>query len=53
MDSDGYISKTGMISFTTTSDQLHKDFVFIVNSLGGICRVTQKIKHFTFYKNEI
>ena len=47
MDSDGYISTRGMLSFVTTSEQLHKDFVFLVNSLGGICRVTQKRKWFT------
>lgn len=47
MDSDGYISSKGMLSYVTTSEQLQKDFVFLVNSLGGICRVTQKRKWFT------
>jgi len=47
MDSDGYISARGMLSYVTTSEQMHKDFVFLVNSLGGICRVTQKRKWFT------
>jgi len=47
MDSDGYISAKGMMSYVTTSEKLHKDFVFLVNSLGGICRVTKKRKWFT------
>lgn len=47
MDSDGYISARGMISYVTTSEQMHKDFVFLINSLGGICRVTHKRKWYT------
>jgi superfamily II DNA or RNA helicase len=47
MDSDGYISARGMLSYVTTSEQLSKDFVFLVNSLGGTCRLSKKRKWFT------
>lgn len=37
IDSDGYISKEGKISYSTTSEQLIEDFRFLVLSLGGFC----------------
>ena len=44
MDTDGYISKDGsIIEFTTVSEQLKNDFIFLVQSLGGVCKV--RIKH--------
>ena len=47
MDSDGYICSRGKISFLTTSENLKNDFLFLVNSLGGTCRITEKRKWFT------
>lgn len=47
MDTDGTVTSNGIeVSFTTTSEQLKDDIRFVVESLGGICRVT---KHKTFY----
>ena len=44
MDTDGYISKDGsLIEFSTISEKLKDDFVFLVQSLGGVCRVKKKI----------
>ena len=54
MDTDGYITKDGsVITFTTISSQLKDDFVFLVQSLGGICHVNTKIpKYFNKKYNE-
>jgi predicted ribonuclease YlaK len=35
LDSDGYISKTGAIEFTSASKRLAEDVLFLVQSLGG------------------
>ena len=50
MDSDGYISKDGKISFVTTSKKLASDFSWLVKSLGGIPYIREKIKKYS-YKN--
>lgn len=43
MDTDGFISENGArIEFSTTSEQLKADFIYLVQSLGGICQVHQK-----------
>jgi len=36
MDTDGYVEKTGAVSFTTTSPQLAHDFQELIWSIGGI-----------------
>lgn len=38
LDTDGYISKSGDIHFSTSSPQLSEDFCFLVQSLGGYTR---------------
>lgn len=42
MDTDGYVSKRGYCTFTTVSEQLKNDIVFLVESLGGVAPVTVK-----------
>ena len=43
MDTAGYISKDGRVDFYTTSTQLAKDVMFLVQSLGGVARLRDKI----------
>ena len=43
MDTDGSISENGAcINYSTISEQLKNDFVFLINSLGGTCKVSEK-----------
>lgn len=42
MDSDGYISKSGICQFTTKSKKLADNVYFIVRSLGGNASIKQK-----------
>jgi hypothetical protein len=43
LDTDGYVSKGGHISFSSTSEQLKKDVKHLVLSLGGVCRERTRI----------
>jgi phosphate starvation-inducible protein PhoH len=50
LDTDGYVNKKGTsIFFTTISFQLMSDVKFLVNSLGGIAYVSEKLP---FYKDK-
>lgn len=51
MDTDGYIDKKGCTSYTTTSKKLCYDLKEVVESIGGLGRVTEKIKKYK-YKGE-
>ena len=42
IDTDGYIDKNGLVYFYTSSEQLSKDFAFLVRSLGGTDTVVKK-----------
>lgn len=42
MDTDGYISKDGSMSFVNTSKQLIDDFVEVLRSLGILCSVSKR-----------
>lgn len=42
MDTDGYISKDGSMSFINTSKQLIDDFVEVLRSLGILCSVSKR-----------
>lgn len=48
MDTDGYVSKKGIIQFTTVSEQLSKDVRELILSLGGTVRVNIKNPIYTY-----
>lgn len=50
MDTDGSVTKSGTPEFYTNSKQLKKDFIELINSLGGVAKVREKLPE---YKNEI
>jgi ATP-dependent Clp protease ATP-binding subunit ClpX len=47
MDTDGYVSKSGSLSFATTSEMLANDFVELIRSIGGVAKISTKVP--TFY----
>lgn len=47
MDTDGYVSAKGTLSYTTTSEQLAGAVQSLVWSMGDICDITQKTKIYT------
>ena len=54
MDTDGYVNKKGTsVFFTNTSKQLIDDVCFIVNSLGGVYKLNEKIGKYKNYKGEV
>jgi len=48
MDTDGYISKSGTIQYTTVSEQLSKDVRELVLSLGGKAKIKLKTPYYTY-----
>lgn len=50
MDTDGYIMKDGTIQYTSTSPKLIDGVKFIIQSLGGVARLSQKVG--SYKKNE-
>lgn len=44
LDSDGYISKSGLVEFACTSERLTEQVRFLAESLGGVCHPTRKRK---------
>jgi ATP-dependent Clp protease ATP-binding subunit ClpA len=51
MDTDGYVSKSGVLIFYSTSEQLVDDFIEVIHSLGGVAKKRSKQTHYT-YKGE-
>lgn len=47
MDTDGTIDKNGHAQFSTSSEQLAKDFQELIWSVGGIARITTKTPKYT------
>ena len=47
MDTDGTITKTGALQYTTVSQQLAQDVTFLVQSLGGIARTSTRYPTYT------
>ncbi len=52
IDTDGYVSKNGSVSYTTTSNVLINDIAYLVRSLGGTAKISYKDKNFYTYKGE-
>jgi ATP-dependent Clp protease ATP-binding subunit ClpB len=48
IDTDGYVTPTGAISFSTSSVQLARDVQELVWSLGGLARIAQKQTSYTY-----
>ena len=51
MDSDGEVTKTGSLVYSTTSRQLAEDVVWLARSLGGKAQIQPTVKQ-PFYYNE-
>lgn len=47
MDTDGTVNDHAVISFCSTSEQLAKDVQYLVRSLGGIARISQRVPQYT------
>jgi phosphate starvation-inducible PhoH-like protein len=53
MDTDGTVDKrTGSVSYMTTSEKMADQFKWLIESLGGICTIKNKIKNFK-YKGKV
>jgi hypothetical protein len=52
MDTDGHVSKKGNIRFYSTSKKLAENVKFLVESLGGLGKITQKQTMFTYKKKK-
>lgn len=55
MDTDGTASnhnKRADLSFTTTSKILSDQFKWLIESLGGVCNISTKTKHYTYKGNK-
>lgn len=48
MDTDGSVEKFHVLRYSTTSPKLAKDIQELIWSLGGICRIFNKIPHYTY-----
>lgn len=48
IDTDGEVSKTGVVMFHTTSFQLAKDVQEIIWSLGGLCTIRERKTKYTY-----
>lgn len=48
MDTDGTVNDHGVVSFTSTSQQLAEDVQYLIRSLGGIARISIKEARYTY-----
>lgn len=44
MDTDGFVSKTGSLEFSTSSAELAEQFQKLIWSIGGICKISYRTK---------
>lgn len=49
LDTDGYCGFSHSIEFSSSSEQLTKDFQYLIRSIGGVAKITSRIP---FYKKE-
>lgn len=47
-DTDGYVSKEGCPSYCSVSKVLARDVQELIWSIGGIAKISEKIKHYTY-----
>lgn len=52
MDTDGYAGEQGAMEYCTTSVKLAKSMMYLIRSLGGICKMREKEPKFN-YKGEV
>lgn len=53
-DTDGYISKTGAVQYSTTSLQLANDVIKLIQSIGGKARIlSSKNKSYTYKEDKL
>ena len=50
-DSDGYVCNKSQIEFSTSSERLKNDFLFLARSLGGMCKYSSRLPEYS-YNNE-
>lgn len=50
IDTDGYVCKKGRVEFTTTSIQLANDVTEIIQSIGGIAKISKSTNRTYMYK---
>lgn len=48
MDTDGTVTKTGAISYSTTSKQLANDLKELIWSIGGLAKIKEKQTYYTY-----
>ena len=51
IDTDGYVSKDGVVQYNTSSKRLSDDFTELMRSVGGVCKISSKIPTYD-YKGE-
>ena len=51
LDTDGTADKGGAIQYCTTSPSLADSFQYLIHSLGGIARISEKVPHYTYKGN--
>lgn len=47
MDTDGEIDEKGTIGFSSTSKELAEQMMYLIRSIGGICKFTSRIPNYT------
>ncbi len=48
MDTDGWVEKNGSIRFSTSSYRLANDVCDMIRSIGGVCRIKNKLTTYTY-----
>ena len=51
LDTDGTVNNGGAIQYCTTSPSLADNFQYLIHSLGGMAKISEKIPHYTYRGN--